>query len=590
MGNYSDNDIIFDNDMNSLLDSNKGTGVLTGMAVSPNSGMQLTIASGTFAVNDTKYVYAGGTPTITTADGSNPRKDIITINSAGTITVTAGTPATILPTGNTGRQTYQPKADNIPTDQVILAEVWVNTSVSVINAGDISDLRVYTNIIDGSDIEADVILNTAKHISSFMQQHRQPSKVINVDMTDWSDSYGNGIIADDTSDYPKGDHSVSITTDGLGSFCGIVCTVPTMDISNKILKAYVKVSDWTKVNEVVCLARQGGSQWPQVRLCGMSGYARQDNEWTPLYFSFPQDNTEVGVTSFDDIDQFYFRAVDLAGDPIVVKFGGELEIYDAPVKGSMSIVFDDGYSSVLDAEKILSKYGLTSSIAVIGSGVGTFGYMDLAELHSLQALDWEIISHDTAIYGMSDAERKTALETQRDWMVTNHFMKWGHYILPNGFNCNQLVADLRETGYVSSRTINKFGQSIDAFDPFRINAWSIEQTTTLSDVTDWIDDAMACGSHIVLTLHRIVDTPSDPIEWSKANLESLCEYIVDNDIPIKKYTAFAMGTNIDGVYTLKKIVSPDSNGIKFYASDNITHIGTLDEDGNFLIKGRVLNL
>lgn len=153
MGNYSDKDILFDNDMNSILDSNKGTGILSGMGVSVNSGMQLTISSGTFAINGTKYTYAGGTPTVTTADVSNPRKDIMTINSAGTITITAGTPASALAISSTGRQTYQPIPSDIPANQVILAEIWVGTGVSVIEAGDISDLRVFTKIVDEDSIE-----------------------------------------------------------------------------------------------------------------------------------------------------------------------------------------------------------------------------------------------------------------------------------------------------------------------------------------------------------------------------------------------------------------------------------------------------
>jgi len=48
----------------------------------------------------------------------------------------------------------------------------------------------------------------------------------------------------------------------------------------------------------------------------------------------------------------------------------------------------------------------------------------------------------------------------------------------------------------------------------------------------------------------------------------------------------------DGTRDIKPLTvrNPDSNGIKFYASDGTTHIATLDESGNLHLKGRIINL
>jgi len=40
----------------------------------------------------------------------------------------------------------------------------------------------------------------------------------------------------------------------------------------------------------------------------------------------------------------------------------------------------------------------------------------------------------------------------------------------------------------------------------------------------------------------------------------------------------------------ESVTAPDSDGIVFYASDGTTEIGRLDDNGNLLIKGRVLKL
>ena len=152
MADYSDDNVMFDNDISSISDSSNGHGVLSGMAVSPSSGMVIAVASGNVGINGTKQAYAGGTPTVTAADGSNPRKDIVTINGSSVITITAGTPASALPSGSTGRDTYQPVPPDIPANEVILAEVYVGAGVSVIEAGDITDLRQNTKIPDGETI------------------------------------------------------------------------------------------------------------------------------------------------------------------------------------------------------------------------------------------------------------------------------------------------------------------------------------------------------------------------------------------------------------------------------------------------------
>jgi len=172
MSNYDDQDFLFDNDMNQQVDAHKKTGVLTGVEVSADSGMQVQISSGSVSIAGTKVDYAGGTATITAADSTNPRKDIVTINSSGTITVTAGTPEAAYPVGKTARQTVRPAPPNIPSDEVLLAEIWVGTSVTEITSGVIKDLRILIKQVDGStltetDGEMSVGSITADKISDF---------------------------------------------------------------------------------------------------------------------------------------------------------------------------------------------------------------------------------------------------------------------------------------------------------------------------------------------------------------------------------------------------------------------------------------
>ena len=77
-----------------------GTGASTSMAPSATGAGSLgvTIAAGNYAKNgvESSTVYAGGAITLTAADATNPRVDIVYMNSAGTLAKTDGTAAVIV--------------------------------------------------------------------------------------------------------------------------------------------------------------------------------------------------------------------------------------------------------------------------------------------------------------------------------------------------------------------------------------------------------------------------------------------------------------------------------------------------------------
>lgn len=108
-----------------------GFGVATGLAVSPGSGMTLSVAAGRcYLDNGTRKVFATATNvTLSAASTANPRKDVIYIDNAGAVQVVAGTPAT------------SPAEPTIPANAIKLAVVTVPKSASSIIASNIADAR-----------------------------------------------------------------------------------------------------------------------------------------------------------------------------------------------------------------------------------------------------------------------------------------------------------------------------------------------------------------------------------------------------------------------------------------------------------------
>jgi hypothetical protein len=119
-----------------------GNYVVTGCAVTPQGSPNMTVAvaAGTVVINGTTYtISANGAVTVGAASASD-RRDIITVNTAGTISCTAGTAC-----GTAGwvRTTAAnpPVKPSIPANSVILAEVVVKSSTTSIAAINITDKR-----------------------------------------------------------------------------------------------------------------------------------------------------------------------------------------------------------------------------------------------------------------------------------------------------------------------------------------------------------------------------------------------------------------------------------------------------------------
>ncbi|MEA3484020.1 MAG: hypothetical protein U9R65_18940, partial [Pseudomonadota bacterium] len=140
----------------------QGEGVVAGCAVTSNSNMTLAVASGVVAVDGARATVTGANVTVGTADTSNARIDLVTVNSSGTLAVTAGTAAAV------------PQLPDIPSTSVVLAAVYIPVDDTVLATNQITDKRVFINnaaapgladdnilVLLGTDGDAAIVLNSA---------------------------------------------------------------------------------------------------------------------------------------------------------------------------------------------------------------------------------------------------------------------------------------------------------------------------------------------------------------------------------------------------------------------------------------------
>lgn len=129
-----DNDIqsiLFQEDLEVLVDGISGLNcVLSGLAVTGGADMTPAVAKGAVLSNGTLFAVAAADVTIGTADGTNPRIDLIVVNSSGALAVRAGTAAAA------------PKPPARTANDVVIASVYVPANDTAIGTSQIKDRRV----------------------------------------------------------------------------------------------------------------------------------------------------------------------------------------------------------------------------------------------------------------------------------------------------------------------------------------------------------------------------------------------------------------------------------------------------------------
>lgn len=104
--------------------------VLSGLAVTGGADMTPAVAKGAVLSNKVLFAVAAADVTITTADATNPRIDLIVVTSAGALAVRAGTPAAA------------PKPPVRSANDVVIAAVYVAANDTAISTTEITDMRV----------------------------------------------------------------------------------------------------------------------------------------------------------------------------------------------------------------------------------------------------------------------------------------------------------------------------------------------------------------------------------------------------------------------------------------------------------------
>jgi hypothetical protein len=253
------------------------------------------------------------------------------------------------------------------------------------------------------------------------------------------------------------------------------------------------------------------------------------------------------------------------GQPSTISVAG-VSLLPEQNEGKLSVVFDDGYESILPAASYLHQNGMAATVGVIGKYVD-YPARDHLNLYQLKQLQndwgWDMANHTQqhadavlSYYDQHNLDGYAAdILQQAAWLEQNGLNSapnW--FIYPHGDTNAELEHVVRRY-YMFARVTADNPDAYPYGDPHAISDLEIQYTgdkgeagtagsTLPPEVLSAIHQALTYHSTLILTFHRIHSVASDPPGYPLALFKQIVDEIKQSGIK---------------VYTLSQL--DESNGV-----------------------------
>jgi peptidoglycan/xylan/chitin deacetylase (PgdA/CDA1 family) len=276
-----------------------------------------------------------------------------------------------------------------------------------------------------------------------------------------------------------------------------------------------KFSDYYKSNissevEIAFNMSDGSTLYEQLALPGAS------TSWKQLSTVF---NAPLGAQSFQ-VYQFiqkvgYVTTDDYSVTPYTPSG------FNRPL---VTLTFDDGWQSTFtNGIPLLQKYGFTSTQFIITDEVNEPDYDTVANLNAMAAEGNEIASH-TVTHDDMTQETSSQLKTELSNSKTQ-LQKWlpgvpiTDFAYPFGlYNATDQTATAEY--YTAARGVEPGLNSKDEFNRYDLKVENVFTTTTAAQVADWVKQAQATNTWLIIVYHSVSATPTDSNNVTPTDLDN----------------------------------------------------------------------
>jgi uncharacterized repeat protein (TIGR01451 family) len=199
------------------------------------------------------------------------------------------------------------------------------------------------------------------------------------------------------------------------------------------------------------------------------------------------------------------------------------------------VVFDDGnVAQYTIAFKYMQSKGIVGTAYDGGFNIGIPQVMTLDEMHEMEAAGWIIGSHSydhVDLTQLTDDQILSELSLQINFLINNGFSGAYDLAYPGGYSNEDVWTIMKQLGIHTGRTtVGQTIYNLNDLDMYQIPAYTLLNTTPVSDVKGYIDNALQTDSTIVILFHNIVNSNPSEYDYLTSNFKSIIDYIAASGI------------------------------------------------------------
>lgn len=202
--------------------------------------------------------------------------------------------------------------------------------------------------------------------------------------------------------------------------------------------------------------------------------------------------------------------------------------------------FDDAWlSQYTTAFPVLEKFKMPGVIAVPVNLVEKNGYMNWAQLRTLQKAGWEMtnhsIDHDCTMNEWS-RDQVTREYTNSKFILWKNNLSSDIFVTPCGVDSN-IMREEAHKNFIAYRTVDP-----GLNDPKNVNFYNLKvknvdnDEVDLSTMKEWIDDAKKESAWLIIVFHKVgekrTSAVNDEFNIDKNDLIKLVEYIKEQNVKV----------------------------------------------------------
>lgn len=205
-----------------------------------------------------------------------------------------------------------------------------------------------------------------------------------------------------------------------------------------------------------------------------------------------------------------------------------------------TIFFDNAWESVYtNAYPIMKAKNFPAAASVITSFVGEPPFSTLTELQKMNAAGWEITNNTEShqnLPNLTPEQAETEVKNAMDYLINSKFGLGSFNFNPPDNAVNAVTLNIiKKYAITCVRDYNNFNLN-PKFDLSNLSFMLVSNTTSVSEITQWIDDAIIHGYWLILMFHSIETPATTDTQYSIENFQQVIQYLYSRENEIDTTT------------------------------------------------------